>query len=66
VAPQGSIRVVASIAGLLLLLWKILVPISKGEWQEAGAKIQIGGIGTILGFVLSFIGGAIRKKETGE
>jgi len=56
------IGIIASVAGLLILLWKILVPVSRGELQELGARIQIGGIGTILGFILSLIGGTGKNK----
>jgi hypothetical protein len=57
------IGIIASVAGLLILLWKILVPVSKGELQELGARIQIGGIGTILGFILALIGGIGESKK---
>jgi putative oxidoreductase len=57
------IGIISSIAGLLILLWKILVPVSKGELQELGASIQIGGIGTILGFILSLIGSTGEDKK---
>lgn len=59
------IAIVSSIVGLFLLIWKIIVPFSKGEAREVGLSIQIGGIGTILGFILSLIGGTAKeiKKE---
>jgi len=60
---SGIIGIVASVASLLILLWKIVVPVSKGELQEVGARIQIGGIGTILGFILALIGGIGEKKK---
>lgn len=57
------IGIVASVVGLLILLWKIIVPVSKKELQEVGARIQIGGIGTILGFILALIGGIGDGKK---
>jgi hypothetical protein len=58
------IAILGSIAGLALLIWKIIVPLSKGESQEVGISLQIGGIGTILGFLLSLIGGTTKEKES--
>jgi len=57
------IGIISSIAGLLILLWKIIVPISKGEWRELGVSIQIGGLGTLLGFIISLIGGIGENKK---
>ncbi len=59
----GIIGIISSIAGLLILLWKIIVPISKGEWRELGVSIQIGGLGTLLGFIISLIGGIGENKK---
>ena len=60
---------VASIGGLLLLLWKIIVPFAKGEAREMGLSIQAGGIGTILGLLAALIGalnGASSSEEKND
>lgn len=58
------IAVLSSIGGFAFLLWKILIPIFKGEAKELGISLQIGGFGTILGFLLSLIGGARKPRSS--
>ena len=57
------LTIISSVAGFMLLLWKILVPISKGEMRELGLGILAGGYGTILGLILALLGELIKKKE---
>jgi hypothetical protein len=55
--------IISAIAGLLILLWKILVPVLKGEGKELGLSIQAGGYGTLLGLILSLLGETVHWKD---
>lgn len=57
------LTIISSVAGFAILLWKIFVPISRGEMRELGLSILAGGYGTILGLILALLGELIKKKE---
>jgi fumarate reductase subunit D len=58
---SNLLTLACSILGIVVLLWKIILPIFKGELRELEASMEIGGFGTILGYILSFIGGVKNK-----
>lgn len=57
-----AIALISSIAGICVLLVKFLIPLAKKEFQEIGLSIEVGGYGTIIGFILALVGGASKDK----
>lgn len=57
-----AIALISSIAGICLLLVKFIIPLAKMELQEIGLSVEVGGYGTIIGFILALVGGASKDK----
>lgn len=57
-----AIALISSIAGLCLLLVKFIIPFAKKELQEIGLSVEVGGYGTIIGYILAIVGGASKDK----
>ena len=51
----------SAILGALVLIIKLIVPLLKGEGRELDLSLDLGGYGTLLGFVLSLLGGLSQK-----
>jgi H+/Cl- antiporter ClcA len=62
-AKRPTIVVILStIAGAFVLLFKLIVPLLRGQGRELDMSLEIGGYGTILGYILAFIG-CLEKPE---
>ena len=55
--------IISSFAGLAILAWKVIGPLSSGEARQIGMSLQIGGYGTVLGLILSLAGGIVAEYQ---
>jgi len=61
---RGSKPVIllSALFGSAILVIKIIIPLLRGEFKEIDLSLDVGGYGTILGFILAFIGGLFERE----
>ncbi len=48
--------ILSTLAGAFVLLFKLIVPLLRGQGREVDLSLDVGGYGTIVGYILAFIG----------
>lgn len=54
--------ILSTLAGAAVLLFKLIVPLLRGQGRQLDLSLDVGGYGTILGYILAFIG-CLEKPE---
>ncbi len=57
-----ALVVLSTLTGAAVLLFKLIVPLLRGQGKEVDLSLDVGGYGTILGYILAFIG-CLEKPE---
>ena len=65
-AISKALAIYSSIAGSVVLIWRLIAPLAQGKGRGLGLEIHIGGFGTILGLILAIVGALGKEAETGQ